>query len=141
MAPTDDTQAPSAAQPGELLKIGQVAEMAGTTLRTIRFYEEEGLLVPASRSAGGYRLYTEDQVERLRLLMQMKPLGFSVDEKRKLLDAVDRLHAPNGADTETARETVREFTQRTTASIAALREQLEHAESFHELLRKLQIGD
>lgn len=46
--------------------IGEVAKAAGTTPKTLRFYEEQGLLPPAQRGSNGYRQYSEDSVERLR---------------------------------------------------------------------------
>ncbi|MEI4270969.1 MerR family transcriptional regulator [Klenkia sp. LSe6-5] len=72
-----------------MLQIGEVAERIGLSLRTIRYYEEVGLAVPSARSEGGFRLYTEDDVERLRVIMQMKPLGFSLEEMRELLQTLD----------------------------------------------------
>ncbi|HYH29228.1 MAG TPA: MerR family transcriptional regulator, partial [Pseudonocardia sp.] len=71
------------------MQIGEVAERIGLSLRTIRYYEEVGLAVPSARSEGGFRLYAEDDVERLRVIMQMKPLGFSLEEMRELLDLLD----------------------------------------------------
>lgn len=72
-----------------MLQIGEVADRIGLSLRTIRYYEEVGLAVPSARSEGGFRLYTDDDVERLRVIMQMKPLGFSLEEMRELLQALD----------------------------------------------------
>ncbi len=80
------------------LHIGEVAERVGLSLRTVRYYEEQGLLTPEARSAGGFRLYTELQVDRLALIKQMKPLGFTVQEMRELLDARDALREPGGSD-------------------------------------------
>lgn len=64
----------------ELHQIGAVADAVGLSLRTIRHYEEVGLVVPSGRSPGGFRLYTDEDVERLRLVKRMKPLGFSLEE-------------------------------------------------------------
>jgi DNA-binding transcriptional MerR regulator len=80
-----------------LLQIGEVAERVGLSLRTVRYYEEQGLLEPESRSPGGFRLYSEDQVDRLALIKQMKPLGFTVQEMRELLDARDSLRTAPGS--------------------------------------------
>ena len=71
------------------MQIGEVAERIGLSLRTIRHYEEVGLAVPSARSEGGFRLYAESDVERLRVIMQMKPLGFSLEEMRELLELLD----------------------------------------------------
>lgn len=74
-----------------MYQIGEVAEAVGLSLRTIRHYEEVGLVPPSGRSAGGFRLYTDGDVERLGLVKHMKPLDFTLDEMRELLTVRDRL--------------------------------------------------
>ena len=71
------------------LRIGDVARMVGTTPRTIRYYEEIGLLAQApARPSGRHRLYSESEVERLREVMRLKNLlGVSLEELRTLLEA------------------------------------------------------
>ena len=71
------------------LRIGEVARRAGTTPRTIRYYEEFGLLPEApGRDAGRHRLYTEADVERLLELLRLKDLlGLSLDELRGVIEA------------------------------------------------------
>jgi DNA-binding transcriptional MerR regulator len=73
----------------QALRIGEVAKQVGTTPRTIRYYEELGLLPPAEhRASGQHRVYGEDDVERLREALQLKELlGLSLDELRELLEA------------------------------------------------------
>jgi DNA-binding transcriptional MerR regulator len=73
------------------LRIGDVARLVGTTPRTIRYYEEIGLLAEApARPAGQHRLYTDAEVERLRELIRLKELlGVTLDELRTLLSAED----------------------------------------------------
>ncbi|SDO75204.1 DNA-binding transcriptional regulator, MerR family [Klenkia soli] len=109
-----------------MLQIGEVAERIGLSLRTIRHYEEVGLAVPSARSEGGFRLYTEDDVERLRVIMQMKPLGFSLEEMRELLQAL----ADGGPADRLAH-------YRTAAAdrVEALRAQLTTADAFAQRLR------
>ena len=72
-------------------QIGEVAERVGLSLRTVRHYDEAGLVVPSGRTPGGFRLYTDDDIERLALIKRMKPLGFTLDEMRELLALRDRL--------------------------------------------------
>jgi DNA-binding transcriptional MerR regulator len=74
---------------GELLRIGEVAEAAGTTPRTIRYYEEIGVLPAAGgRARGSHRLYEREDVERLRELLELKDLlGVSLEELRELASA------------------------------------------------------
>lgn len=71
--------------------IGEVAEISGMSLRTLRHYDDVGLLTPSGRSAGGFRLYTDEDVERLMLIRRMKPLGFSIEQMRELLELTDAL--------------------------------------------------
>jgi MerR family transcriptional regulator, repressor of the yfmOP operon len=73
------------------LRIGDVAKLAGTTPRTIRYYEEIGLLPQApARVSGQHRLYTESEVERLREVMRLKDLlGISLEQLKTLLAAED----------------------------------------------------
>lgn len=62
----------------EFYKIGEVAEMLNTTVRTIRYYEEEGLLVP-HRTDGGTRLYSEHHIDRLRAILHLAENSFPLD--------------------------------------------------------------
>jgi DNA-binding transcriptional MerR regulator len=74
------------------MKIGEVAKLTGTTTRTIRYYEEIGLLgdAGADREAGRHRTYGEAEVERLREALRLKALlGVSLEELRELLAAED----------------------------------------------------
>ena len=73
----------------EALRIGEVARLVGTTTRTIRYYEEIGLLpVGGERAAGQHRAYGEQEVERLRDALRLKDLlGISLDELKELLEA------------------------------------------------------
>jgi DNA-binding transcriptional MerR regulator len=75
--------------PEDSLRIGDVARLAGTTPRTIRYYEEIGLLPESpSRPSGGHRLYTQAEVDRLREVMRLKELlGVSLHELKELLAA------------------------------------------------------
>ena len=73
------------------MRIGEVAEAVGTTSRTIRYYEEIGLLGGAAeRASGKHRTYTEQDVERLRDALRLKDLlGLSLEELRELMEAED----------------------------------------------------
>ena len=77
--------------PGEaLLRIQEVAAETGLTARAIRYYEELGLLAPAARSEGAYRLYDEEDLERLRFIRGMRDdAGFSLGEIGQLLEDED----------------------------------------------------
>lgn len=70
-----------------LLHIQEVAEETGLTPRAIRYYEEMGLLAPAARSGGAYRLYDEDDLGRLRFIRGLRDdAGFSLAQIRQLLE-------------------------------------------------------
>jgi len=68
------------------MQIGEVAERTVLTIDAIRFYEKRNLLPKAGRSAGGFRLYTEDAIERIRFIRQMQGLGFSLREIGELIE-------------------------------------------------------
>ena len=73
------------------IHIGEVAERTSLSLRTLRHYDEIGLVSPSDRTTGGFRLYTEADVERLLLIRRMKPLGFSLEQMGEVLAASDAL--------------------------------------------------
>lgn len=68
------------------MNISQAAKFTGLTSKTIRFYEEKGVIPKARRSENGYRYYTKDQLEILGFIKRARELGFSLDECRQLLD-------------------------------------------------------
>lgn len=124
------------AQEDRWRQIGEVASELGLSLKTIRRYDEVGLVPPSGRSPGGFRLYTEGDVDRLRLIRHMKPLGFSVDEMRVLLDAVSKLGTAATVDFD-ARATVASFAEAAEERCEVLRTELQRAESFAAILRHL----
>ena len=69
-----------------MLTIGKAAAQAKVTPDTLRYYEREGLIAPATKTEAGYRLYDRDQVERLHFIKQAQECGFTLGEIRKLLD-------------------------------------------------------
>lgn len=86
-------------QDTDTMHIGELAERAGMSLRTIRHYDEVGLLVPSGRTTGGFRVYTHGDLERLLVIRRMKPLGFSLEEMGELLRVVDGLPGSDPEDT------------------------------------------
>lgn len=105
------------------MQIGEVADRIGLSLRTIRYYEELGLAVPSARSDGGFRLYVAADVDRLRVIMQMKPLGFNLEEMRELLELLD---AGDAADP----GRLAAFREQAAEQVSTLRRQLRTAEEF-----------
>jgi len=86
-APASDAAGPDLQSPGRLARIQEVAAEIGLTPRSIRYYEEIGLLEPAARSDGDYRLFDDDDVERLRFIKGLRDdAGFSLAEIGALLE-------------------------------------------------------
>ncbi|WP_019548720.1 MerR family transcriptional regulator [Streptomyces sulphureus] len=115
------------------MQIGEVASRTELSLRTIRHYEETGLVVPSARSRGGFRLYTEGDVARLMVIRRMKPLGFTLDEMRDLLAATDLLDAEaelTESERTSALDRVAGFEEAARDRVASLRQQLARAEEF-----------
>jgi len=110
------------------LHIGDMVEATGLSHRTIRHYDEVGLLPASTRSEGGFRVYTESDLQRMLVIRSMKPLGFTLEEMGELLDTVDKLAAEPA--NETARVKLTEYTQRAIIKRDKLALNLERAESF-----------
>jgi DNA-binding transcriptional MerR regulator len=70
----------------KLLRIGDFAKLAGTNLRTLRYYDEVGLFQPIERSQGGFRYYRETDIHRLNLIRSLQELGLSLEAIRELMD-------------------------------------------------------
>lgn len=70
-----------------LIRIGDLARLTGKTVRAIHLYEELGLLKPATRSSGGFRLYDASAADRVKWIDLLHGLGFSLQEMRELLEA------------------------------------------------------
>lgn len=119
------------------MQIGEVSERTGLSLRTIRHYEDVGVVAPSERSLGGFRLYTEAEVHRLALVRRMRPLGFCPEDVRALLSVLEKLPdtggpAP-GTDEETHEElvaTLRKYWVRADERCEDLRQELSSAEEF-----------
>ncbi|MFF5921635.1 MerR family transcriptional regulator [Streptomyces flavochromogenes] len=132
---------------GEPMQIGEVAARTELSLRTIRQYEDNGLVVPSAASPGGFPLYTDADVSRLMVVRRMKPLGFTLDETRELLTAVDLLAAERaGTDTELDPDEraalvarVRGYERAAAERVAELRAQLSRAEEFADSLRRTRL--
>jgi DNA-binding transcriptional MerR regulator len=125
---------------GEHMQIGEVAERTKLSLRTIRHYEEVGLVPPSARSKGGFRLYAESDVQRLLLIRRMKPLGFTLEEMADVLNLLDNLAADTTDTTPADRDALLDrltmYREAAGQRIDALREQLDIAVSFADKLQE-----
>jgi len=79
-----------------LLTTGDMARLSGSTLRTVRFYEEAGILVPQHRTEGGHRLFGPWELKKLALVTDLRAAGFSLENIKELLDLKET--AANGAE-------------------------------------------
>ncbi|MEU0496094.1 MerR family transcriptional regulator [Mycobacterium sp. NPDC006124] len=127
---------------GMQMQIGQVATATELSIVTLRHYDEVGLVTPSARSAGGFRLYTEADVERLLVIRRMKPLGFSLAQMRDLLDAVDVLAEADASEDRRrlAADYLRECRTAAEQSAAKLRKHLAYADELRGLLAGLADG-
>lgn len=111
------------------MNIGQLARQAGVPIDTVRYYERQHLLATAQRSAGGYRVFSDSDLTRLRFIRRAKALGFTLDEIGELL----RLSDHRGQDMAQVRDTAVHRLQDIEQRIAELQrmhaalEQLVHA--------------
>jgi MerR family transcriptional regulator, copper efflux regulator len=118
----------------QIHQIGTVAERVGLSLRTIRHYEEVGLVIPSGRSSGGFRLYTDADIERLAQVKAMKPLGFTLEETSELLELLAA--AQGGTIGSEELDRLREFASRAEAKVLTLHQQLDRVRSFTESIRE-----
>ena len=87
---------PTEPDPGDSVGIHQIGEIARLThlsLRTLRYWEEVGLIRPTSRTTGGFRLYSKEELVRVQLVRDMKPADLTIEELRELADIVDEVRS------------------------------------------------
>lgn len=118
-----------------MMQIGELAERTELSLRTLRHYDEIGLLEPSGRSEGGFRLYTEGDYERLMLIRRMKPLGYSLEQMRDLLCALDATLTESSSGAE-AMQLLSGFLTDAEQRRAKLEDQLAAADEFVGLLKR-----
>lgn len=119
----------------QLLHIGAVAERTELSLRTLRHYDEIGLVNPSERSEGGFRLYSDADVERILLIRRMKPLDFTLEQMRELLDITHEVAQPD-APLE-ARQKLQEIEAVAIERRSALERKVAMADEFLSRLRNL----
>lgn len=113
-------------------EIGDVATLVTLSLRTARFYEQAGLLVPVGHTEGGFPLYDDDALDRFFLIKKMKPLGFTVEEMRSLLTLREGIGKPGltAAYRAELHDRLRTWVSLAEEKLASLQEQVRLAEDF-----------
>ena len=125
--------------PDQLFQIGEVAERVGLSLRTVRYWEEMRLVRPSARSAGGFRLYSNADLERFLLAKRMRPLGLTLEEMGELADLIEHSAHPSGLPNGELRglvETLRSYAKRADEAIEKLERELSSARQL-----RLRIGE
>ncbi len=109
-----------------LMHIGQLAKEAGTTTRTVRYYEEMDLIYPECRSSGGFRCYSQEQLTRLRMIMSLKEMEFDLEHIKTIIDKREK-H-------KTAGELARDILGDLNARLREVEVQIAHYEHIRETL-------
>ena len=109
------------------MKIGQIAKASGVRIDTLRYYEKEGLIRPASRTEAGYREYDDGAIQQMQFILKAKALGFSLQEIRELLSLrIDREHHPCSE--------VKDLAQ---SKLASIEEKIEELQRMHRALKRI----
>jgi DNA-binding transcriptional MerR regulator len=118
------------------MHIGEVAARTELSLRSLRHWEEVGLLHPSGRTDGGFRLYTEADVDKVLVIRRMKPLGYTLDQMKDVMADLEVLEDP--ATDEHGRSAARQRLDDVRRDAAERRErlsrQLDMADEFITLL-------
>ena len=119
--------------PKGYMTIGELAKKMGTTVRTLQYYDNEGLLSPSSESEGGRRLYTDKDMVKLHQILSLKSLGFSLDDIKNRLVSLESPEAIADVLTEQA-AAIR-------GKINSLKEALASVEALKEEVLQMQSVD
>jgi MerR family copper efflux transcriptional regulator len=118
------------------MHIGELADRTGLSTRTVRHYDDVGLLHPTGRTEGGFRLYTDDDLQRLLVIRRMKPLGYSLEQMAELLGIIDGLASAEGAERDRLQAELDAYVTDTEERRAKLARNLEWADEFLGILRR-----
>lgn len=119
----------------QTMRIGEVADQTALSFRTLRHYDDIGLVSPSARTDGGFRLYTAHDVARLMVIRRMKPLGYTLEEMSELLDVVDALR--ENSDDATLRTRLGDIETEALTRRERLAKHLSMADEFIEELRRV----
>jgi len=113
----------------KLMTVGEVAKKTGVTVRTLQYYDKEGLLQPASQTEGGFRLYSYKEIVKLRQIQSLKSLGFSLADIKNRLPKLDT--------PEEVAKVLEEQARGMRANIASLQNSLESTELLKQEVLKI----
>jgi len=118
------------------MHIGEVAARTELSLRSLRHWDDVGLLEPSGRTDGGFRLYTEADVDKILLIRRMKPLGFTLDQMSAAMRNIEALQDPEtpGPQDAEARRRLAEVLEEAIERREKLARQLDMAAEFIHLL-------
>ncbi len=123
-----DSQIPAVDQPGcgDLLTTGDMARLSQSTLRTVRFYEQEGLIEPERRSACGHRLFSGRELMKLQLALDLREAGLSLQDIKDLYELKSDCDCPEEASQRMSHVLTQQLDtmQRKIAKLRKLREEL-----------------
>lgn len=105
--------------PQGFMTVGEVAKKMGVTVRTLQYYDKEGLLSPSAESKGGRRLYTDKDLITLHQIISLKSLGFSLDDIKERLISLETPADVANALTEQA-DDIRQKIEQLQASLSAI---------------------
>lgn len=105
--------------PPGFMTVGEIAKKMGVTVRTLQYYDKEGLLPPSAESEGGRRLYTDKDLIMLHQILSLKSLGFSLDDIKQRLISLETPEEVADALTKQA-DTIRRKIEQLTASLTAI---------------------
>lgn len=117
------------------MHIGEMTEKSGLSSRTLRHYEDIGLIPATGRTEGGFRVYTDEDFRRLMTIRRMKALSYSTAEMGELLAHLDILEGDFDAEREEARRNLLALLDDADARREKLARQVERADEFLGILR------
>ncbi len=122
---------------GGLIRVGEIADRLGVSPRTVKYYEEIGLIEPEERSKGGFRLYGERELDRLERILRMKGMGYSLAAIREILAVRDTAQEADKVTVlRTATEHLKEREREASERILQMHEDLKRAETLREDLER-----
>jgi DNA-binding transcriptional MerR regulator len=125
------------ADPGRLLQIGEVTDRVDLSLRTVRYYEEVGLVAPTKRTEGGFRLFSEADVQRLLLIKSMKAFDLTLEDMGAVLEVLDRSASPGelaASELDEIEATLGRYVSLTARQLEKRRRELDDARALRNLM-------